>query len=882
MKKNDRIILLAAASFSALFYKQYIALNLLVFVVILLLLLLYLNKQLFKNIAILSCSLFALSSAIACAIHGSTFSALMCCISLLVLAGTAANPSNSILANGFHTLYSYASVGIFMLIDLFHKPNNDDEKQTQYVWKKLILLISACIISLLFFILYRDSNIMFKWFSDQICWNWISIGFIGFVLLGFVLSYVFFKQRTITKLQQYDLEKGDIIIDGNEDFFNRFISIPSELFIASALFIMLNVLTGFVNISDILYTWSSKALPEGVTYSEYIHNGISSLIVSIIIAILIIVYIFRGAINFSKNNKSIKVLATIWLLQNIFLLISTLLRNKMYVEQYSLTEKRIGVFIYLALCIPGLLLCIYKISTNKNTIFLFRKTTWAILGMLSIFSLPDWNTCISRFNINRSEKKSHFYIDPNYLDKMNYNNLAVLWNYYQKLPDQDFRKALLKTSIDKKMMQVLDKEYSKDFRSHTYKQHVLYGFIKQVNEKQELHALDASRKGLQNLDFIKDVNNVDTLDISNNIFRSYEALQQMKRLRYLDISLNRLDSVKRIPTLASLHTLLAKRCQLYDLKQLENKQIECLDISENPIKNLDALKAYTQLKVLNISGITCKNLDVLKQLQLLHELHVSGTNTELLPYLEQVQSIYVSAIRTTTNSYSNSYQFLEKLPFLKNAHINQCSLKKLEEIQIASTIKQLDISNNQLEYIDYEKPNFILQKLIASKNQIHYINNAIVNELTYLDVASNKISELGFIQDHPSLQYVNLSENPLILLDTLRLPVLNELLLNEPTNRLDVSYLQTPKLKRLEMMGSYENASEYISRLRELQRIKISYIDNATCDALCKLPKLKKIECYYIEDSIYRKLIDAHPGIWIVRNDAIRKSYSLRSDSSLD
>src|SRR5437764_1048287 len=64
------------------------------------------------------------------------------------------------------------------------------------------------------------------------------------------------------------------------------------------LFSLLNILILFLNGIDFYSILSSNGLPEGMTHSELVHQGVELLIVSILIAISIILFYFRGALNF--------------------------------------------------------------------------------------------------------------------------------------------------------------------------------------------------------------------------------------------------------------------------------------------------------------------------------------------------------------------------------------------------------------------------------------------------------------------------------------------------------------------------------------------------------------------------------------------------------
>lgn len=479
---------------------------------------------------------------------------------------------------------------------------------------------------MVFFGLYRESNLAFKLLSDKINLNIISWSWVGFTLFGFILMYGLFLQRSFKKLNEADILKSDALFDkynSNDestyaDWFQKLMSFNSELLTGVILFTLINILTLSVNITDIIYTWSAHSLPKGATYSEFIHSGIASLITSIVFAIIIILFYFRGAINFYKENKTIKILAYIWILQNVFLILSTMLRNKMYVDTYSLTEKRVGVFIYLGLAILGLLLCFYKIATKKNNIFLFRKNTWAVYISLTLLSVIDWSSMISKYNIYRAKKSNNFYLDANYMGKLNENNLETIWNYYQSLPEGNFRKELLKEKIDMKINTILSKSYQYDFRSITHQRQYLKNYISSLNNRNGINSISIMSQSLENIEHLKDISNATELNLNSNHINDLDNLKYFSKLHTLDLSNNQLDTIDLMPELKQLKSLNLANNQIVEINSIAiYKQLEELDLSSNYINDISILENNYTIQTLDISSNPISNLSILSSLKTL-------------------------------------------------------------------------------------------------------------------------------------------------------------------------------------------------------------------------------------------------------------------------
>ena len=142
---------------------------------------------------------------------------------------------------------------------------------------------------------------------------------------------------------------------------------------------LLNGLLLFFHISDIFYLITDR-LPEGMSYTEYLHQSVNTLILSIVLAIAIVMYFFRGNLNFWQNNRRLKTLTYLWIAQNGVLVLTTAYKNFLYIEGWhGLTHKRIGVYVYLLLTMIGLITTYIKVEKVKSNWYLFRQNAWLLL-----------------------------------------------------------------------------------------------------------------------------------------------------------------------------------------------------------------------------------------------------------------------------------------------------------------------------------------------------------------------------------------------------------------------------------------------------------------------------------------------------------------------
>jgi len=162
-------------------------------------------------------------------------------------------------------------------------------------------------------------------------------------------------------------------------------------------------------------------------FSNQVHSGINALIASIVMAIIIILYFFRGNLNFYKDNKKLKIVAYIWIVLNMILVVNIVIKDYQYIYYFGFTYKRIGVLMYLLLTIIGLLTTVIKVKSIKNFWYLFRINTVTVFIILIVSCTINWDSYITIYNLNYAQS-----MDFNYLINLSDNNTFILKNYIDK------------------------------------------------------------------------------------------------------------------------------------------------------------------------------------------------------------------------------------------------------------------------------------------------------------------------------------------------------------------------------------------------------------------------------------------------------------------
>lgn len=650
MKKNDWILLVTAALYSFLFYDQTAGINFLLFTIFLVIALIIKDTILVKKPLWWLAAIGSLVSAGCIGIYGNNLSLIANMISLGILSGLSLNSKSSVI---FSLIASFVSP-FHIIPDTMEKWQNRTLNKVDPSYRKIILILIPLLITLLFFFIYKASNTLFNDFTKKLNFDFISMSWITFTLGGLVLLYGFFYHKKFKSLSDFDevtsnkLEHDRIT---NFSFFGKNISIRDEDFSGKLLFLSLNVMLLIVNGLDFNFLFITGELPKDISYSQFVHQGTGALIISILIAIAIILYYFRGALNFYQENKTIKILACLWVFQNALMLVSTAFRNNLYIHEYGLTDKRIGVYVYLLLTLIGLATTFIKIMNVKSNMFLFRINGWIFYGVLIISCLLNYDMIITNYNIHTAKVR-----DEKYLLTLSNVNLPQMVNLSEVIAIE--KMALVKQLPVSQKWEVEnhDKEYYPYVDFNLLLSRKLYDF-------QTLHAKRSWQSWYaENSRADKELSTPETnkkikvVKLMNSRIESLLPLSRFKNIEEMDLQSNKIKNIKELTVFPSLNKLNLNNNKLRRLEGIENlKKLEYLNLNNNDIDNYMPLYKLTGLKELHVSKFR-SNLYGIEALTNLERLEIGG-----YPKI---------------SDYSPLYQ-LKKLKELKLHGVDQANLELL-------------------------------------------------------------------------------------------------------------------------------------------------------------------------------------------------------------
>jgi hypothetical protein len=418
-------LLISAVLFSTLYYKQNIGLNLSLFTLLTVLLLVLKNRELFKNKSTNYKIIGYLITGTTVFLYKSDLTIIANIIAFFTLIGNVSAHKSSIYVQWLNGMYT----AIVSAFSLYYDSLNTETKQLKKVkinyvyWLKIIGIPATIII--IFINLYRNGNPMFDELILKIDFSFINLHWMLFVLLGYYLFYNITHPIKIEPLTSSDIcTKNYLEKDTLEAI--SLLQLKNEKQLGIVLMLSLNALIIFFLITDILHLSEIHNMLAS-QLSKQVHTGVNALIFSNILAIAIILYFFRGNLNFFENNKDLKKLTFVWIFLNVSVVIITAIKNIEYLVSFGLTYKRIGVLFFLAATSIGLITTYIKVSKIKNLWYLLRKNTQIAFVILLLASTINWDKIITYYNINTADQ-----VDLKYLINLSDNNTFLLKDYIKE------------------------------------------------------------------------------------------------------------------------------------------------------------------------------------------------------------------------------------------------------------------------------------------------------------------------------------------------------------------------------------------------------------------------------------------------------------------
>jgi len=419
MKINDYLLAIITAAYSYLFYEQNAGINFLIFNLLFLAITFYRDPLLLKDKKWLWGATMCLLSSIGILLHSSMLAIFSNCLSLLLISAFSFRKQNSAALSFLFSCYSILISPVVIIVKLLRKATKNENKYSGTIYKIAGIFVVFALAAL-FLGLYRMSNPLFAVNTEFVNLKFINISWIIFTLAGFLIVYGLSYHRTVRFVETWENNLPLINLPGESMTSGKF---EIERIGGLVLFGLLNIMLLILNFGDINTLWLGSKLPEGISHSDFVHDGVEMIIFSILLAAGLIMFLFRKDFSLLKYSNLLKIFVCFWIIQTSVMLISTAARNQMYIQEFSLTYKRIGVYVWLVLAVIGLTLTTAKILYERSNWFLIRTNINVWFSILAISSIMNWDQLITRYNIKYQPLIS---VDFEYLFSLSDSNIPEL------------------------------------------------------------------------------------------------------------------------------------------------------------------------------------------------------------------------------------------------------------------------------------------------------------------------------------------------------------------------------------------------------------------------------------------------------------------------
>ena len=224
--------------------------------------------------------------------------------------------------------------------------------------------------------------------------------------------------------------------------------------------VVLNGLFCAVNTIDAFYLWTHRKLPAGVTASQYVHEGVNSLIAAVLLSAVVMAVLFQQDRGIGQS-PALKRLGYVWTAQNFILIAGVTLRLVRYIQDYLLTLQRVYALSFVLLVAAGFVLLVFHIAWNRTLNWLILSNGVATITLFFVMQFLDVAGWVANYNVTRWELGSKK-LDIEYLESLG----APAWPALARVADSERIEAReIKDWLEKTTIQERSACDSRNWRS---------------------------------------------------------------------------------------------------------------------------------------------------------------------------------------------------------------------------------------------------------------------------------------------------------------------------------------------------------------------------------------------------------------------------------
>ena len=189
---------------------------------------------------------------------------------------------------------------------------------------------------------------------------------------------------------------------------------------------VLNALFFIVNTIDAIFLWHRGGVPAGVDLKAYLHEGTHSVIAATVLSAIVLGVLFQQEVAVSRG-RALRVLAHLWIAQNLVLLAGACLRWHLYLEATGLlTAKRIHLACFLGLVALGFVFLVLHLERGPNLRQLLWRNAVATFALLYALQFINTTGLAAHRNVTVWQRADGHGLDMNYLGEQGANAWPAL------------------------------------------------------------------------------------------------------------------------------------------------------------------------------------------------------------------------------------------------------------------------------------------------------------------------------------------------------------------------------------------------------------------------------------------------------------------------
>lgn len=193
--------------------------------------------------------------------------------------------------------------------------------------------------------------------------------------------------------------------------------------------ILFNLVFAVQNGLDVQNLWGVAPPSAGMTLAVYAHASAYPLVASALLAGVFVILAF-GPSDTAPSRISL-LLMSLFVAQNVLLVVSSIERTLLYINSYALTYLRIAALIWMGLVAFGLVLIVLRVVRGKSNLWLINANTAALIWVLSVSAFIDFAAMIAEHNVRNAREMGGqgVYLDARYLRSIGPSVLPAMRRY---------------------------------------------------------------------------------------------------------------------------------------------------------------------------------------------------------------------------------------------------------------------------------------------------------------------------------------------------------------------------------------------------------------------------------------------------------------------